>query len=200
MSDLPSGASPFGPAAAAAAKAVTPAFVFGAAGPGGGAPAAPDGAGVPAGGPGPAPPGHTPEPSPRQMAEAIETLAAPLSQLQSQLQQQQREAAATAQTHQSRINQLELELNASKLEASRSSEVNAWIAEALEKLGEKPAATVDTKGVGKPFAFASDEAKFHAWQKKVRNYVSASLPGAREFLEWAGDQGSDPSTRPALEE
>ena len=74
------------------------------------------------------------------------------------------------------------------------------IAEALEKLGEKPAATVDTKGVGKPFTFASDEAKFHAWQKKVRNYVSAALPGAREFLEWAGDQGSEPITRRALEE
>ena len=42
--------------------------------------------------------------------------------------------------------------------------------EALEKLGEKSSSTaVDSKGVGKPFTFSSDEAKFHAWQKKVRN-------------------------------
>ena len=134
------------------------------------------------------------------MAEAIETLAARLAQLQSQCTAQQREASATAQTQQSRINALELELAASRIEASRSSEVNVRIAEALKKLGEKLASTVDTKGVGKPFTFASDEAKFHAWQKKVQNYVSAALPGAREFLEWAGDQGSEAITRSALEE
>ena len=58
---------------------------------------------------------------------------------------------------------------------------------------------MDSKGVGKPFTFASDEAKFHAWQKKVRNYVSAALPGVREFLEWAGDQGSAPISRDELE-
>ena len=74
------------------------------------------------------------------MAEAIETLAARLAQLQSQLTAQQREASATAHTQQSRINALELELAASRIEASRSSEVNVRIAEALEKLGEKPAA------------------------------------------------------------
>ena len=55
------------------------------------------------------------------------------------------------------------------LEASRTSEINVRIAEALEKLGEKPAAAADSKGVGKSFTFSSDEAKFHAWQKKVRN-------------------------------
>ena len=73
--------------------------------------------------------------------------------------------------------------------------------EALEKLGEKSSGSaVDSKGVGKPFTFSSDEAKFHAWQKKVRNYVSAALPGAREFLEWAGDRGSEPITRAGPEE
>ena len=30
--------------------------------------------------------------------------------------------------------------------------------------------------------------------------MSAALPGPRDFMEWAGDQGSDPITRPALEE
>ena len=128
------------------------------------------------------------------MAEAIETLAARLGQLQGELQR----ASATAQSQQSRINQLESELQASRLETSRRDE---RMIEALEKLGEKSSSSaVDSKGVGKPFTFSSDEAKFHASQKKVRNYVSAALPGAREFLEWAGDRGSEPITRAGLEE
>ena len=59
---------------------------------------------------------------------------------------------------------------------------------------------MDSKGVGNPFTFSPDEANFHAWQKKVSNYFAAALPGARDFMEWAGDQGSDPITRSALEE
>ena len=73
--------------------------------------------------------------------------------------------------------------------------------EAIEKLGMK-GSTVDSKGVGKPFTFSSDEAKFAAWQKKLRNYVAAALPGARVFMDWASDQGAAaiPITRTALED
>ena len=70
--------------------------------------------------------------------------------------------------------------------------------EAIEKLGQK-GSTVDSKGVGKPFTFSSDEARFAAWQKKLRNYVAAALPGARVFMDWAGEQGSTPITRAHLE-
>ena len=59
--------------------------------------------------------------------------------------------------------------------------------------------TVDSKGVGKPFTFSSDEARFAAWQKKLRNYVAAALPGARVFMDWASDH-SQPISREELED
>ena len=68
---------------------------------------------------------------------------------------------------------------------------------AIEKLGQK-GSTVDSKGVGKPFTFSSDEARIAARQNKLRNYVAAALPGARVFMDWAGDQGSNPITRTVL--
>ena len=71
--DLGSGSSPFGPAAAKAKAGGPTPFVSGA------GPEVPGTAASPAAGP--APPGHTPEPSPRQMAEAIETLAARIGEL-----------------------------------------------------------------------------------------------------------------------
>ena len=67
--------------------------------------------------------------------------------------------------------------------------------EALEKLGEKSSSSaVDSKGVGKPFAFSSDGAKSHAWQKKVRNYVSAACQVLGSF--WSGLGTEDPSPSP----
>ena len=81
----------------------------------------------------------------------------------------------------------------------RSASTNERMVEAIEKLGQK-GSTVDSKGVGKPFTFSSDEARFAAWQKKLRNYVAAALPGARVFMDWAGEQGSTPITQAHLEE
>ena len=83
------------------------------------------------------------------MAEAIETLAARLGQVQGQLQAQ----VQTAQAQQGRINQLESELSAARLETARSSDRDDRMIEALEKLGEKSHSAVDSKGVGKPFTF-----------------------------------------------
>ena len=81
----------------------------------------------------------------------------------------------------------------------RGQSTNDRLVEAIEKLGQK-ASTVDSKGVGKPFTFSSDEARFAAWQKKLRNYDAAALPGARVFMDWAGEQGSSPIARAQLEE
>ena len=47
---------------------------------------------------------------------------------------------------------------------------------------------MDWKGVGKFSIFSSDEIPFARWQKKLRNDVAAALPGAREMMDWAGDQ------------
>ena len=81
----------------------------------------------------------------------------------------------------------------------RLASTNERVVEAIEKLGMK-GSTVDSKGVGKPFTFSSDNAKFAAWQKRLRNYVAAALPGARVFMDWAGDQGAIPITRTQLED
>ena len=90
----------------------------------------------------------------------------------------------TIAAQQNRINMLESELGATRVATSRTDALNERMVEALEVLGEscKTKSAVDSKGVGKPFTFASDEAKFNAWQKKVRNYVAAALTGAREFM------------------
>ena len=103
-------------------------------------------------------------------------MAARIGQLQATLQAQ----TQTIQAQVSRINQLESQAASSQL------------------LVERTAAT--NERVGKPFTFSSDEARFAAWQKKLRNYVAAALPGARVFMDWAGDQGSHPITREELED
>ena len=117
------------------------------------------------------------------MAEAIETMAARLGQLTARLESQQQ----TIQNQQAIINQLQMDSGRVSVLIERTTSVNEKLVESIDRLGERGTGAVDSKGVGKPFTFASDEAKFHAWQKKVRNYVSAALPGAREFMEWAGD-------------
>ena len=128
------------------------------------------------------------------MAEAIETMAARLGDALARLGQMQE----TILGQQSRINLLESEAGSSKLLVERTASTNERMVEAIEKLGEK-GSTVDSKGVGKPFTFASDEARFAAWQKKLRNYVAAALPGARVFMDWAGDH-SQPISREELED
>ena len=136
------------------------------------------------------------------MAEAIETMAARLGQLQARLEQQTnalQAAQQTAQAQQQVINQLQSESGRVSVLIERTASVNEKLVESIDRLGERSSGAVDSKGVGKPFTFASDEAKFHAWQKKVRNYVSAALPGAREFMEWAGDH-SRPISRVELED
>ena len=120
------------------------------------------------------------------MAEAIETMAARLGQLTARLESQQQ----VIQNQQAVINQLHTDSGRVSVLIERTTSVNEKLVESIDRLGERGTGAVDSKGVqtvGKPFTFASDEAKFHAWQKKVRNYVSAALPGAREFMEWAGD-------------
>ena len=119
------------------------------------------------------------------MMQAIETMAARMGELNARLEAQTQTIAA----QQNMINMMQTELGATRVATTRTDALNERMVEALEVLGEscKTKSAVDSKGVGKPFTFVSDEAKFHAWQKKIRNYVAAALPGAREFLEWAGD-------------
>ena len=112
------------------------------------------------------------------MAEAIEAVAAQVGQLRSTVQAQ----LGTIQRQSARVNQLESEASSSRLLLERSQSANERLVEAFEKLGQK-GSTVDSKGVGKPFTFSSDEARFAAWQKKLRNYVAAALPGARVFMD-----------------
>ena len=98
------------------------------------------------------------------MAEAIEQVAAQVGQLRATVQAQ----LDTIQRQAARINQLESEASSSRLLLERSQSTSERMVEATEKLGQK-GSTVDSKGVGKPFTFSSDEARFASWQKKLRN-------------------------------
>ena len=118
--EVPSGTSPFGPAAAKAKAAdATPGPSFGMGpfkfGPGGSASSAAPVASPAAPPAGPALAGHTLDPSPRQVAEAIETMAARLGEALTRLGQMQ----DTILAQQSRINQLE----------SRRHRHSSWLSE-----------------------------------------------------------------------
>ena len=48
---------------------------------------------------------------------------------------------------------------------------------------------VDTKGIGKPFTFTSEECKFQEWGQRVENYfVAIHGEAMRPMFEWAGEQ------------
>ena len=190
--EVPVGTSPFGPAAAAAAKAKAAGvpgpipFMFGT----GAAPptAAPAAEPAPAPAAGPAPPRHTPEPSPRQMMEVIEQMAARMGEKCSRLEAQMQTIGA----QQNMINQMQIELSATRVATTRTDAFNERMVEALEVLGEscKTKSAVDSKGIGKPFTFSSDEARFAAWQRRSSATMLRQLCRVPEFSwTWPGIRG-----------
>ena len=67
----------------------------------------------------------------------------------------------------------------------------AAIEKTVEKISAPRQSLIDTRGLGRPTSFSSDESGFQRWAQKLSSYVDAVCPGLASILDWAVDQ-SDP--------
>ena len=116
------------------------------------------------------------------MAEA--QIAALIQQVQ-ELQNITRQQAQRLDEQQARIQQGSPDL-------ARILEANTLALQQLAQRGKDYRPSLfDSKGLGRPHIYDGDEAKFHVWAVKTKNYIYGSFPELRRALEFAEDTDVD---------
>ena len=140
-----------------------------------------------------------PAPDVAQMQRDLYDMVEMIKRMRIEAQEQKaktEEAEARSAQQEAQLRLLRQEAEQQKLQNKGASEVVNVLKENLQRLGGegRPGrqVLVDTKGIGKPFAFKNEESKFHEWSGKLVNYYCAILGEAvRPLLEWVSEQETE---------